>query len=282
MVARDDPDCKAIVIRGNGRAFCAGYDITPDIGYGSQGRMIRGESDPRLPGSTSAAERFSQSHRETYKCDFFRSRIYDNPKPIICAVHGFCIAGGNDYSTKTDLIFASPDALFGYNILRNGPRGGIAPHTFAPWLFGARKSKEICFTGNLFSAEEMYFAGAINKVILKEHFEDYVDNIARHIATLPSVVISLSKRAINFYYDMLGKREYEDYAEAMRAFAGTWIGKPDEYASLDWDKATRAKGLSYHLRERDKPFWKSDAWWRQAVAARPKYDTGTKENCCER
>jgi hypothetical protein len=151
-------------------------------------------------------------------------------------------------------------------------------HTFNPWFFSIKKAKEICYTGNLIPAAELYNVGYINKILAKEEIEDYVDMIAKEIAALPSVTISLTKRGIQNYYDSIGKRTSEDFAEAMRAMARAWVGGgPDEYGSIEWDRATRAKGLSYHLRERGRPFREADALWRERVAARPKFETGTKE-----
>jgi enoyl-CoA hydratase len=275
-MAREDPDCKAIVMRGSGRGFSAGYDITPVVGFGQGGRRPgygtgdRGEFE-------SAAERFSLTFREYYKCDFLRGCLWDNPLPIIGVVHGFCIAGGNDVLSRCDIIFADEDALFGYNILRGRPLPAM--HTFSPWLFGMRKSKEICFTGNLISAQDAYDCGYVNKVLPHEELEEYSDMIAREMAALPRVTISLSKRAINHYYDSIGKRTQEDYCEAMRALASTWMGKDEnDYGSDAWRKATMAKGLSYHLRERGKPFVEADRWWREKYAARPKYEKGSKED----
>jgi enoyl-CoA hydratase len=272
LAARDDPDCKAIVMRANGRGFGAGYDITPDIGYGEEGRRIgRDLSEP-----IDAGETFSQRPREKYKSDFFRQRLWDNHKPIICLIHGYCIAGANDCTTKADLIYSTPDALFGYNILRGSPLPAM--HTFNPWFFTIKKAKEICYTGNLIPASELYNVGYINKILSRDDIENYVDMIAKEIAALPSITISLTKRGIHHYYDSMGKRESEDFAEAMRAMAIAWVGGgPDDYGSKEWRKATTAKGLSYHLRERGKPFREADALWRERVAARPKFETGTKE-----
>jgi enoyl-CoA hydratase/carnithine racemase len=271
LVARDDPDCKVIVWRGNGRAFGAGYDITPDIGYGSHGRSARELGD------ISGAVRFSESHREMYKHDFFRSRLWDNPKPILVMVHGYCIAGANDSSTKCDLVYATPDAIFGHSIMARGTPSA-ASHTFNPFLFGFAKAREICYTGNLIPAQELYNVGYLAKVMSRDEIEEHVDCMAQSMANLPSVTLAINKRSINNHLDSVGKREHEDFVEAMRALCGSYTGGDEhEYGSREWAKATRQKGLSYHLRARDGPFGEADSWWRERVAARPKFETGTKE-----
>jgi enoyl-CoA hydratase/carnithine racemase len=192
-------------------------------------------------------------------------------------VHGYCIAGGNDSSTKCDLIYATPDAIFGHSIL---PRGtpAVASHTFNPFLFGFAKAREICYTGNLLPAQEMYNVGYVAKVLPRDEIEDYVDTMAQAIANLPAATLAVNKRAINNYMDAIGKRTQEDYTEAMRALCMSYVGGDEhDYGSRAWAKATNAKGLSYHLRARDGPFAEADRWWRERVAARPKYETGTKE-----
>jgi hypothetical protein len=143
---------------------------------------------------------------------------------------------------------------------------------------GFAKTRELCFTGNLIPAQELYNAGYVAQVVSKEKIEDYVDTMAQAMANLPSATLAVNKRSINNYLDAIGKRTQEDYAEALRALCGSYTGGDEhEYGSRAWAKATNAKGLSYHLRERDGPFAEADRWWRERVAARPKYETGTKE-----
>jgi enoyl-CoA hydratase/carnithine racemase len=273
LVARDDPDCKVIVWRGNGRAFGAGYDITPDIGYGCKGGVM-GTS---VVVERSGAVRYAEGHREEAKNDWYRIRCWDNPKPILVMVHGYVIAGANDSSTKCDLVYATPDALFGHSIL---PRGtpSIASHTFNPFLFGFAKAREICYTGNLLPAQEMYNVGYVAKVLPKNEIEEHVDCMAQSMANLPSVTLAINKRAINNHLDAIGKRAHEDYVIALRSLCGSYKGGDEhDYGSRAWAAATRAKGLSYHLRARDGPFAEADSWWRERVAARPKFEKGRLE-----
>ncbi len=99
-----DQSVKVIVLRGAGRAFCAGYDFGGGFGYGdvfsTDGRWDPGKD---MMHTTAAA---TSPHQK------FMS-IWRSPKPVIAAVHGWCVGGGSDYALCADLVIASEDAQIG-------------------------------------------------------------------------------------------------------------------------------------------------------------------------
>jgi enoyl-CoA hydratase len=261
-IAKDDPDVKAIVIKANGRAFCAGYDITP--------------RPPSPDPEKTRVERYMMEPRNHAMNEVYRTRIWENPKPIIGSVHGFVTAGGLHMLSHADMVIASEDAVFGYPILRRG--SALGPKAVWWYLWGIRKAKEMLFTGCYVSAQEAYVKGYLNKVVPREKLEEETFILAKAVATLPSHRVATSKRIINDYFDgQLGWRAFLSTAEIISGMTHEYDGSPTEYGTPAWNREMQKKGLSYLLRQRDKPFEDMDRWWREKLAARPKFETGRLE-----
>ena len=100
--ADDDPDVRVMTLMGNGRAFCAGYDITPP--------------------STPEEEAASRERRDNIRADIHRmkqtpntmAQVLNLSKPVIAGIHGYCIAGGTDLAMHCDISIASDDAQIGF------------------------------------------------------------------------------------------------------------------------------------------------------------------------
>jgi enoyl-CoA hydratase len=219
-------------------------------------------------------EGYSQGHREWLMTDYYHRCLWDNPKPIIGSVHGFCLAGFCNMLAHCDIIIAADNAIFGYPPVRWGNAG--APQTFWPHYVGLRKAKELALTGNFMSAQEAYNFHWVNKVVPLEKLEEETDKFSRAMASLPLNTLVIAKRSINNFYESMGLKSQLDYVEALKAFAFTYPGT--EVGSPHW-RSTRPKeiGLSAFLRERDAAFVEVDRWWRERHAARPKFERGTKE-----
>ena len=103
--AARDPSVKVIVLRGAGRAFCAGYHFGGGFRYGADFLSTDGRWDPGkdMMHTTAAA---TSPHQK------FMS-IWRSPKPVIAQVHGWCVGGGSDYALCADLVIASEDAQIG-------------------------------------------------------------------------------------------------------------------------------------------------------------------------
>ncbi|MGH7836610.1 MAG: enoyl-CoA hydratase/isomerase family protein, partial [Candidatus Binataceae bacterium] len=124
----NDASASVLIIRGAGRAFCAGYDLQFTQGSGS-GFTVHNDRTALQK----AVDRWQ--------------RLWALPKPVIAQVHGYCLAGATELAGHCDLVFASDDAQFGHPA---GRSLGILP-TLSMWpiLMGPRKAKEYFFTGDL-------------------------------------------------------------------------------------------------------------------------------------
>ena len=116
--AGEDDDVRVVVLRGAGRAFCAGYDLKQDADEGTK----------------DAAGWHRELDRDTRRL----LAILELSKPVIASVHSYCLAGGMDLMLACDLAVASEHALFGYVDIRFG--SGIVS-MFLPWIVGVRAAK---------------------------------------------------------------------------------------------------------------------------------------------
>jgi enoyl-CoA hydratase len=186
--AEDGP--RVVLIRGSGRAFCAGYDLKEEA-----------ELERERGGPLDAA-----GWRDALAADVGHMlELFDHPRPIIAQVHGFCLAGGCDLMMMCDLAVASDDAIFGEPEIRFG--SGVVTMVM-PWLIGARKAKELLFTGeDRIPADEALGMGLVNRVVPRDELDDRTLELARSIAMLDPVGISLTKHAINRAWEVAGFRE---------------------------------------------------------------------------
>ena len=186
--ARDD-EVRVLVIRGAGRAFCAGYDLKEE----AEREAAEGPLD--VAGWRAELQESVQRMLE----------LFDHPRPVIAQVHGYCLAGGCDLMMMCDLAVASDDAMFGEPEIRFG--SGVVTMVM-PWLVGARTAKELLFTGeDRIPADEALRIGLVNRVVTRDRLDEETLELARRIAVLDPVGVSLTKRAINRAWDAAGFRE---------------------------------------------------------------------------
>jgi enoyl-CoA hydratase/carnithine racemase len=187
--AAGDNAIRTVIIRGNGRAFCAGYDLKEE----AEQRATEGPPD--------IASWRSELARDVQRM----LEIFDHPKPVIAEVHGYCLGGGCDLMMMCDLTIASDDALLGEPEIRFG--SGVVTMVM-PWLVGARKAKEWLLTGeDRITAAEALRIGLVNRVVPADQLSDHTLDLANSIAKLDPVAISLTKRSINRSLEVAGFRE---------------------------------------------------------------------------
>jgi enoyl-CoA hydratase len=177
--AAEDDGARVVVIAGSGRAFCAGYDLKEE----AEERATHGALDE-------AGWREDLAHSVERMLE-----VFDHPTPVIAQVHGYCLAGGCDLMMMCDLAVASDDALFGEPEIRFG--SGVVTMVM-PWLVGARKAKELLFTGeDRIPVDEALRIGLVNRVVPSDRLDEETLALARQIAVLDPVAVSLTKRSIN-------------------------------------------------------------------------------------
>jgi enoyl-CoA hydratase len=168
-VAEDDA-IKVLILTGSGKAFVAGSDIkefnatTP---FAAHNIMRLGEMVEKLE------------------------------KPVIAAVNGFCLGGGNEIAMGCDIIIASEKAKFGQTEINIGiiPGGGGTQRL--PRLIGPGRAKELIYTGDIIRAEEADRLGLVNRVVPMDELMPAAKELAKKIAAKSAAALKLAKTAIN-------------------------------------------------------------------------------------
>lgn len=225
-----DPQIKVAIIKGNGRAFTSGFDIS------GEGEKTGGPME--------------WAQMEAGISRVFLRYIWENRKPFIAQVHGFCLAGGMDLVGVCDIAVCSEDAVFGYPAVRYG---SIPTCSVWPFLIGYKKFKEIVYTGRHITAKEMYEFGMVNKVVPRDQLEEEVDLMAKTIAMVPETSIYFGKVYTNHVAEMMGLRTL---LALMNASGGSIHAQPGE--KQEFSKLVQEKGLKEALRIRDAKFVEVD------------------------
>lgn len=159
-----------IVIRAEGRGFCAGVDI----------KELNAHPERIVDVNAGNYRSFEAVHR--------------NPVPVIVAVHGFVLGGGIGITGAADIVVAADSATFGVPEVDRGAMGGGA---HLQRLFPVQKVRMMYFTGEPIDAAEAYRLGAVEKVVPVEQLRDTALDIAAKIAAKSPAMIRLAKESLN-------------------------------------------------------------------------------------
>ncbi|WP_374980025.1 enoyl-CoA hydratase family protein [Pseudomonas solani] len=163
------PEVRVIVIRAEGRGFCAGVDIK------------------ELAADDSLIVAVNKGNYDSFRA------VHRNPKPVVIAVHGFVLGGGIGLCGAADILVASECARFGVPEVDRGAMGGGA---HLQRLFPVQKVRHMYFTGELIDAAEAHRLGAVERVVPRERLRDAALEIAAKIAAKSPAMIALAKEAL--------------------------------------------------------------------------------------
>ncbi len=208
--AEKNPEVRAIVITGNGKAFCAGQDLkevtSPELNPGFK-KILEEHYNPII------------------------SRIRKIEKPIIAAVNGVAAGAGANIALACDVVIASENASFIQAFSKIGLVPDSAGTFFLPRLIGFQKASALMMLGDKVSAADAEKLGMVYKVVSSENFMDEVNNIAVTMANMPTKALGLTKRLLNNSLEssleeqlalesklQIEAAQSEDYAEGVDAF----------------------------------------------------------------
>ena len=182
-------DARVAILRGNGRSFCVGFNMS---------RTARGTYQDADAGVWSDRQRL-----ERYADMFLR--LWDCSKPIIAQVHGHCMAGAVQLAMCCDLVIVSEDCRIGWPKLPTG--GGWIGPMFS-LLVGPHRAKQMSMiAGSEISGTVAAEWGYANQAVPAAELEQVVDGLARDMAKVPASLLQLKKAAINRVWDRLGFRD---------------------------------------------------------------------------
>lgn len=239
--AEEDDEVKVIIIKGSGRCFATGYDLS-EVGF------MYGMKEPK-PGEKM---RVKPSQRVRLQKDrFMFYEVYNHillcPKLTIAQVHGYCVGGGLTLVQHCDFIIASEDCKFGHV----EERMGFAGATLSPMLIlrvGLTRALDLCITGKMIDAKKAYEIGLVNRVVPLDQLDREVEEFANALACYPRDGIRFGKVKRHMVYDMMGITSEFAPAYAMHSFQTNMTFEPDE---LNFFKERRDKGVqkAAHLKQ---------------------------------
>lgn len=204
---------KVMILTGGERAFAAGADLA--------------EMSQATPVELMLGRRFE-----------LWDRISKISKPIIAAVSGYCLGGGNELAMNCDLIVASETATFGQPEINVGIIPGAGGTQRLPRVVGKYKAMEMILTGKSISADEAYRIGLVNHVVPPESLMEEAKKIATDIASKPPISIRSAKEAILKAQDTTLEVGLEFERKAFCLLFATEDGKEGMKAFLEKRKPT--------------------------------------------
>lgn len=172
----DQPDCRAIILASDGKAFCAGANFGTGQEDGS------GSNDFTEEGFQNTTGKLYQE----------ATRLFRNKKPIIGAIQGAAIGGGLGLSLVPDFRIASPAARFGANFVKLGLHQGFGVTVTLPRVVGAQAAHNMLYTGRRVSGTEALQIGLVDQLVEADELRDAAMRLAAEIAeNAPLAVMSV-------------------------------------------------------------------------------------------
>ena len=228
-----------IIVRGAGRAFSAGYDISPQ----------RSAADSHAPDAAAEDRRgrreFDDDAWYLEQAQRLRNTILDLHTPVIAQVHGYCLAGGTDLALLCDIIVAAEDAVLGFPPVRN--QGSPVNHMWT-YLVGPQWAKYFLLTGDQVSGEEAARIGLVWKAVPFDRLEAEVEALADKMCRIDPAVLSANKRIVGIAMELMGARTVQRMAVEMDSRARLAPGVREFY------RIVAEQGLKAALQWRDGDF----------------------------
>jgi enoyl-CoA hydratase len=268
-----DPAVHAILLAGNGKGFCGGYDLVESAEGESAGVEARGGDQrdrtggeqaassgtdpPPLSGSPLDPAVMAANHdpRGTWDAmvDYaMMSRnvrafmsLFHCGKPVLCKVHGFCVAGGTDMALCSDLLVIAANAKIGYPPARvwGSPTTSLWAHRL-----GAQRAKRLLFTGDCLSGAEALEWGLAIEAPAPEQLDERTEILLARIARMPLNQLRMMKLLVNQALYAQGLHTTQALGTLLD---GTARHTPEGYA---FQQRAMQAGFREAVRERDEPF----------------------------
>ena len=248
-----DPEVHAIALAGSGSGFCGGYDLVES----AQGEMSGASGDDVPPGSPIDPDVIAANHAPESNWDpvtdfqfMWRNvrgfmSLFHSEKPVICKVHGYCVAGGTDMALCSDLLVVADDAKIGYPPARvwGSPTTALWAHRI-----GAMRAKRLLLTGDSLTGAEAAEWGLAVDAPPAAELDARFERLVQRVARLPLNQLVMMKLLTN----------QVEYAQGLHAtqVLGTLFDGVTRHTEEGHAFVRRAAegGFKEAVRERDEPF----------------------------
>jgi len=235
--ATRDPEVRVIVVRGAGRAFCAGYDFGGGFHHWDEMVGTGGEWDPGRDFVFATAPELSPTQKllSVWRC----------PKPVIAQVHGWCVGGGSDFALSADLVVASEDAVIGtpYSRMWGSYLSGM-------WIYrlGLARAKYHALTGRPLTGAQAAEIELINQAVPFAQLEATVASLVADLARIPASQLAAMKLVVNQAYERMGIGATQVLGPILD---GLMRNTPE---ALEFIALADAEGVGAAVARRDAPF----------------------------
>ena len=231
--ADQDPAVHVLLLDGAGKGFCGGYDLV----WSAEGQLPN--HDPAQPWDAmldyAGMSRNVRAFMSLYGCS----------KPVVCKVHGFCVAGGTDMALCADLLVIAADAKIGYP-----PARVWGSPTTSMWAYrlGPQRAKRLLFTGDSLSGEEALEWGLAIEAPAAGELDERAQALCERIANVPVNQLAMMKLLVN-------QSLYQQGLHATQVIGTLLDGvarhTPEGYA---FQGLAQREGFREAVRRRDEPF----------------------------
>ena len=248
-----DPEVHVIALSGNGTGFCGGYDLVDS----AQNMAMENAQSDHLKGTPLDPLIQMKNHIPNSNWDpmidyAMMSRnvkgfmsLFHSDKPVVCKVHGFCVAGGTDMALCSDLLVIADDAKIGYP-----PARVWGSPTTAIWVhrLGIEKAKRLLFTGDCLSGKEAQEWGLAIESAPAEILNERFEILLNRIALMPINQLVMMKLLLNQTIMAQGLHTTQILGTV---FDGMTRHTQEGY---DFQQRAASAGFKQAVRERDEPF----------------------------
>jgi enoyl-CoA hydratase/carnithine racemase len=238
--AENDPEIRAVVITGSGRAFSAGEDISAD------------EPETAWPYGIPEGSSLNATYnkfRDADRKDILGRQLYrwQYPKPLIGAVSGWCLGAASWLALTCHVTIAADDAVFGQPQVRHGA------NTDFIWvaLAGFKNALRYSLTGDHVDAREALRIGLVNQVVPKDQLLETAFQFVERIARIPPETVKINLHISTLGMEMMGLRKAWTLNAELAAMAR--LTKREEF-NKRLEEAKKKGGVKAFVQERDRPF----------------------------
>jgi enoyl-CoA hydratase len=222
--AESDYAIKVVIMKANGRGFCAGHDVPGGEGPSPFPEFVEAAEAGHPWGGPGALFMWPVLH------------LWEFQKPTVCAVHGYCLGGGSYFALLNDIVVASEDAYFQMPLPQGlGLPGGEM--MIEPWvMMNFHQAYEYLYLSQTVDAAEAHRLGMVNRVVPGEQLDDTAELIAHQISQAPLSVLMGIKAGVKRAWETMGMRVHlQTGLQVMQV-----VARAGDVAA--WNKENREKG----------------------------------------
>ncbi len=247
-----DPAVHVILLAGHGRGFCGGYDLVESAEGQAGGDPLVGPAGSPLDPAVMRANHDPAGTWDPTVDHAMMSRnvrgfmsLFQCGTPVVCKVHGFCVAGGTDLALCSDLLVIAADATIGYP-----PARVWGSPTTAMWAYrvGAQRAKRLLFTGDSLTGTEALEWGLAIEAPAPERLDERVERLVGRIARMPLNQLRMMKLLVNESLHAQGLHATQTLGTLLDGVARH---TPEGFA---FQALAATEGFKAAVRARDEPF----------------------------